>query len=209
MGDTWETIDAWEEFSERLCAQWVSRRSLRPFASSHHRLEDALLKALDTISLQPLHSQASLIQQLESAHRLFLLCEDSENQEKAREKVPVERLHSEAQKALEDKAVLSFDEGLLKALLKWFKTEFFKWTNAPPCRVCKSPATQGIQGNQPTEEERRFLASNTEVYICTVCSAITRFPRYNDPVKLLETRQGRCGEWSNVCISHVVFCYIF
>jgi peptide-N4-(N-acetyl-beta-glucosaminyl)asparagine amidase len=30
-----------------------------------------------------------------------------------------------------------------------------------------------------------------------VCQKNTRFPRYNHPGKLLETRGGRCGEWAN------------
>ena len=29
------------------------------------------------------------------------------------------------------------------------------------------------------------------------CNKKTRFPRYNHPGKLLETRNGRCGEWAN------------
>ncbi|KAL0387633.1 UNVERIFIED_CONTAM: Peptide-N(4)-(N-acetyl-beta-glucosaminyl)asparagine amidase [Sesamum radiatum] len=41
--------------------------------------------------------------------------------------------------------------------------------------------------------------SKSEFFLhsCKTCSNVTRFPRYNDPLKLLETRKGRCGEWAN------------
>ena len=39
-------------------------------------------------------------------------------------------------------------------------------------------------------------AARTELYLCSSCNATTRFPRYNDVTRVLNTRQGRCGEYS-------------
>ena len=84
------------------------------------------------------------------------------------------------------------------ALLKWFKTEFFTWTNAPACSSCgeKETRMETMAGpEQPMEIEGE--ASRVEVYRCPKCNAQTRFPRYNNPVTLLSSRTGRCGEWAN------------
>jgi len=49
----------------------------------------------------------------------------------------------------------------------------------------------------PTEDELRYGARRVEHYLCEGCGSFVRFPRYNDPLKLLETKTGRCGEWAN------------
>lgn len=43
-------------------------------------------------------------------------------------------------------------------------------------------------GCAPTPGEAAGKASRVELYGCKDCLAETRFPRYNDPAKLLETR---------------------
>eukprot|EP01047_Picozoa_sp_COSAG01_P036229 COSAG01_NODE_2822_length_7009_cov_3.862663_6_plen_228_part_00 len=85
----------------------------------------------------------------------------------------------------------------VKELLRWFKTDFFKWTNNPACAACGSGQTTCCGMAQPTMEEQSCLAGRVEIYECGSCGAQTRFPRYNSAVKLLETRNGRCGEWAN------------
>lgn len=44
-----------------------------------------------------------------------------------------------------------------------------------------------VQGGS-AEEEQKWGAYHVEIYKCQKCDTNVRFPRYNDPVKLLETR---------------------
>jgi len=90
-------------------------------------------------------------------------------------------------------------EAQLKALLKWFKEEFFTWTDKPKCRNCdRDDHVQPTGGVRPTEYElKEGGASRVEGYKCFGCGQQIRFPRYNNPRVLLETRTGRCGEWAN------------
>lgn len=56
----------------------------------------------------------------------------------------------------------------------------------------------GIGVREPrTQEEIAGKASRVEQYRCETCSLEIDFPRYNDPVKLMTWRKGRCGEWAN------------
>ena len=120
------------------------------------------------------------------------LYEDPGLQEAARKLIPKETL--EARQAALSTALPGRD-GYLEQLLTWFKSEFFTWTNAPKCQQCGA-ATENTGSAQPTAEELRYTARRVETYSCPQ-GHITRFPRYNHPGKLLETRTGRCGEWAN------------
>ena len=98
----------------------------------------------------------------------------------------------------------------VKTLLHWFKKNFFTWCNKPKCpncNECEDNITQSQLECTPTIEEKNNLAYRVEIYKCKKCNCDNiRFPRYNNPLKLLETRTGRCGEWANLfgCILNAV-----
>ena len=95
---------------------------------------------------------------------------------------PIAREHA----AEQGTEALAFGDWFYRELGRWFKSSFFKWTNAAPCEACGKSTTL-VGRAQPTQEERRWHAGIVEVYKCNTCHSQTRFPRYNHPRKLLET----------------------
>ena len=112
---------------------------------------------------------------------------DPETQKKIKELVPKRKENSTSKE-------------YVKELLHWFKKEFFSWCNKPKCPLCDTDKNIKAVGTVPSNQyERSYQSYKTEVYTCEACDGIeVRFPRYNSPLKLLQTKTGRCGEWANL-----------
>ncbi|KAK9152592.1 hypothetical protein Sjap_000072 [Stephania japonica] len=129
-----------------------------------------------------------------------VMYEDRVRQEAARRTVPMDELEEKALVSLAKEgnfkpSKVEQDHTFLLQLLLWFKRSF-RWVNSPPCDYCAS-GTEFYGTGVALPAEIQFQGSRVELYRCSVCSKTTRFPRYNDPLKLVETRRGRCGEWAN------------
>ncbi|OVA01559.1 Transglutaminase-like [Macleaya cordata] len=126
--------------------------------------------------------------------------EDPIRQQAAQKTVPVDELEEKALVSLAKEGIFKpskaeQDHAFLLQLLFWFK-QSFRWVNQPPCDGCGSGTiNHGMDVGRPSEIQ--YGGSRVELYWCNSCSRVTRFPRYNDPLKLVETRRGRCGEWAN------------
>lgn len=85
--------------------------------------------------------------------------------------------------------------GLLKNFSVWFKQQFpYYYDN---CLSCGNARTNMWYGSvYPSTMERAYRAGKTELYSCTQCNCTSRFPRFNEVQKVLETKRGRCGEYS-------------
>lgn len=163
-----------------------------------------------SLPLQVSLNESSFESQLRNNIRHFKVYEDRSNQLKALSQVPLEDLRAVAQAKYDssDKPSTALPQNgndvvkdmLLMELMEWFKTEFFTWMNSPPCPHCNKP-TEGTGSGKPTPLEMSMSAMRVEIFTCTSCfhdrREVTRFPRYNNPVVLLNTRKGRCGEWAN------------
>uniref|UniRef100_A0A8C3WYL8 Peptide-N(4)-(N-acetyl-beta-glucosaminyl)asparagine amidase n=1 Tax=Catagonus wagneri TaxID=51154 RepID=A0A8C3WYL8_9CETA len=144
-----------------------------------------------------------ILKVLRSNIQHVLVYENLALQEKALACIPVQELKRRSQEKLSrarklDKGThLNDEDFLLLELLHWFKEEFFHWVNDMVCSKCGGPTKSRSASLFPSDDERRWGADRVEDHYCDACQLSNRFPRYNNPEKLLETRCGRCGEWAN------------
>ncbi|KAG0035719.1 peptide-N4-(N-acetyl-beta- glucosaminyl)asparagine amidase [Podila clonocystis] len=124
--------------------------------------------------------------------------DDRELLDLASDLMPISQLFEEAEAMAAEHPEDSIDDTVIRRLLHWFKNDFFKWVNEPPCTSCQGKTTF-IAGAAPTPQERVDGAGMVETYRCSQsCTEVTRFPRYGGVPKILfETRRGRCGEWAH------------
>ncbi|EKU23366.1 peptide-N4-(N-acetyl-beta-glucosaminyl)asparagine amidase, partial [Nannochloropsis gaditana CCMP526] len=83
----------------------------------------------------------------------------------------------------------------LKRLLEWFKEGFPYYKST--CLHCGHP-NHMIGVVAPSPPERALNATLTEIYVCGACGKIYRFPRSVSLRHVLQTRRGRCGEYSRL-----------
>ncbi|WVQ74506.1 hypothetical protein IAR50_004107 [Cryptococcus sp. DSM 104548] len=85
------------------------------------------------------------------------------------------------------------------ALCRWFRNDFMSWVDPILCPQCNGP-TQGVEGAVPSTQESMKGASRVELHRCKdgACGTTRRFPRYGTVAALLESREGRCGEWAHL-----------
>ncbi|KAM6281581.1 peptide-N(4)-(N-acetyl-beta-glucosaminyl)asparagine amidase isoform 2-T3 [Porphyrio hochstetteri] len=182
--------------------------STRTVAHQPSKPADSVLaparRQTETSSVQSRELAAEILKTLQTKfEHHVLMYENPSIQHKALALIPLQQLKEKSQKKLAQAARLdkgahvNEEDFLLLELLSWFKNDFFHWVNSLPCSRCGGQTEAKPAYLLPNDDDRRWNVSRVENHYCKQCQFCNRFPRYNHPEKLLETRRGRCGEWAN------------
>uniref|UniRef100_A0AC35U300 Thioredoxin domain-containing protein n=1 Tax=Rhabditophanes sp. KR3021 TaxID=114890 RepID=A0AC35U300_9BILA len=146
------------------------------------------------ISTAATNEERNFLSQFANSAKRMKLYEDEIAQALASSLLPEDHFRKEAKVA--DGV---YDEiALVRQLCDWFKQDFFKWSDSPKCHKCQEPTRlNAFVNGAPTRDEGEDGALTVEIYECRRCQVDVRFPRYNNPIKLLSTRNGRNLEWTN------------
>ncbi|CAH8626609.1 unnamed protein product [Heterobilharzia americana] len=149
-------------------------------------------------TLELMKSEVIFVEKLLGYRSFVVNYMDLKLQTRARELIPTEQLLVSASQNTGCSVDKVEPRDFLQELMLWFKGEFFKWADNFECKACGSKMVSKST-DQPRQNEMDGDANVVEVYICKSNPKHPpyRFPRYNNPKKLLETRLGRCGEWAN------------
>jgi peptide-N4-(N-acetyl-beta-glucosaminyl)asparagine amidase len=175
----------------------------------------------ESMMFSPLDPEKLFIAKIRDYHRITAThYYDPRVQEKVRSFVPWESMTrnasmkamslSSTSRGKSETPFLDARDLFIVELVDWFKNSFFSWFNKSICDNSYCPLRgvemESIGSGQPNHEDLAYGASRIELYQCASCKKESRFPRYNHPLKLLDTRTGRCGEWANVftCICTIL-----
>lgn len=93
---------------------------------------------------------------------------------------------------------LAYEDLVVREALRYFKEDFFSWMDKPNCTKCGNNAEVNVvNGSRFANQHNPDNVSVIEHYSCGKCGTRVDFARINNPVSLLRTRTGRCGEWVN------------
>ena len=106
-------------------------------------------------------------------------------------------LHSIIPKGLFDG--LSGNEKL-KKIFDWFCNSYFHYFQTPKCHNCGQETMK--QGTSPViPSELEGLPTHAEIFCCPSCGAHVRFPRYTNPLYLLNNPYGDSAEGSIILLT--------
>ncbi|KAI5955395.1 PNG1 [Candida theae] len=124
--------------------------------------------------------------------------ENANSLDKALDAIDLAKIYESVDRREQEKTntKLNYDDFVVLELLRYFKHDFFKWVNSPSC-PCGSTDVSTVGVKRPDSANNPDQISIIEIHQCQKCHHQIEFPRINNPVSLLRTRTGRCGEWVN------------